>query len=107
MWASQRNEKNEKVVELLLEKEGIDVNARDNVRPTPSLKRDRKRGWVGMLRGVSRGVSACLAPPELGILLDYKSVEKGVKSRFFAPMVGSGKGYLRYKGSHGMVLGAC
>ena len=90
MLASDAN--NEKVVELLLKKEGIDVNARNEVRPTPSLKNDGERGRVGMLRGVSRGVSACLAPPELGTLLDYKSVEKGAKSHFFAPIVGSGKG---------------
>ena len=54
----------EKVVELLLEKEGIDVNARDEVRPPTTPKCKGKRGRVGMLRGVSRGISACLAPPE-------------------------------------------
>jgi hypothetical protein len=78
----------EKVVELLLKKEGIDVNAQDKVRPPASTKGNGKRGRVGMLRGVSRGISACLAPPELGILLDYKSVEKGAKSRFLAPIEG-------------------
>ena len=36
--------KNEKVVELLLKKEGIDVNAQDRVRPPPQLLNKRGTG---------------------------------------------------------------